>query len=254
MESGQSELEGRRALIAGGGGGLGSAMAAALHGVGVDVAIMGRSAATAETAARIGSDARPVHAIQADATDRAALAAGFDEAVERLGGLDILIAAQGITLPRAALDHDLEAWDTTLETNLTSVFELCQLAARTMAPGGRGKILTIASMLSFSGGLNIAAYAASKGGVAQLTKALANEWAPLGINVNSIAPGYIRTAVNRHIWHDNPKRTAEILARLPAGRWGNPEDLAGPALFLCSSASDYLHGVVLPVDGGWLSR
>jgi 2-deoxy-D-gluconate 3-dehydrogenase len=106
----------------------------------------------------------------------------------------------------------------------------------------------------FSGGLNVAAYAASKGGVAQLTKALANEWAPLGINVNGIAPGYIKTNLNRHIWQDDPTRTAEILARLPVGRWGEPEDLVGPTLLLCSPGADYLHGVILPVDGGWLSR
>ena len=134
------------------------------------------------------------------------------------------------------------------------MFELAQLAARAMAATGGGKIVTIASMLSFSGGLNVAAYAASKGGVAQLTKALANEWAPLGINVNGIAPGYIKTNLNRHIWQDDPTRTAEILARLPVGRWGEPEDLVGPTLFLCSPAADYLHGVILPVDGGWLSR
>lgn len=247
-------LRGHRALVAGGSGGLGSAMAKALHAAGAAVAIMGRSASTADTAARIGDHSRPVHPIIADATDRRALSDGFQETLERLGGLDILIAAQGIAFPRVALEHDIEAWDETLETNLTSVFALCQLAARAMAPAGRGKIVTIASMLSFSGGLNVAAYAASKGGVAQLTKALANEWAPLGINVNAIAPGYIRTSANRHIWHENPTRAAEIIARLPAGRWGEPEDLAGPALFLCSSASDYLHGVVLPVNGGWLSR
>ena len=249
-----TDLEGRRALIAGGGGGIGSAVTAALHRAGADVAILGRSPSALEAAARLSVPGRPVHAVIADATDRAALAAGFEQALEGLGGLDVLIAAQGIALPRVALDHDLEAWDATIETNLTSVFELCQLAARAMAPVGRGKIVTIASMLSFSGGLNVAAYAASKGGVAQLTKALANEWAPLGINVNSIAPGYIKTAANRHIWRDDPTRAAEILTRLPAGRWGEPEDLAGPTLFLCSSAADYLHGIVLPVDGGWLSR
>jgi 2-deoxy-D-gluconate 3-dehydrogenase len=123
-----------------------------------------------------------------------------------------------------------------------------------MAQQGRGKIVTIASMLSFSGGLNVAAYAASKGGVAQVTKALANELAPRGVNVNSIAPGYIRTNANVHIWRDDPTRTAEILARLPAGRWGEPDDVVGPLLFLCSTSADYLHGVVLPVDGGWLAR
>ncbi len=248
------DLAGRRALVVGGGGGLGRAMARGLHQAGAEVVVMGRSAAAETAAVEIGTAERPVRAVRVDLLERDALRSGFEEAVTRLGGLDILITAQGFTRARPALDHDLETWDETLETNLTSVFELAQLAARTMAAAGGGKIVTIASMLSFSGGLNVAAYAASKGGVAQLTKALANEWAPLGINVNGIAPGYIKTKMNSHIWQDDPKRTAEILARLPAGRWGEPEDLLGPALFLCSPAADYLHGVILPVDGGWLSR
>jgi len=237
--------------VAGGGGGLGRAMVCGLHEEGARVAIMGRSESAAAAAKAIGE---PSFAVRADVTDRLALAEGYDEAVDRLGGLDILVTAQGLTVPTPALDHALDAWDATLETNLTSVFELAQRAARTMAPAGAGKIVTIASMLSFSGGLNVAAYAASKGGVAQLTKALANEWAPLGINVNALAPGYIKTALNRHIWQDDPRRAGEILARLPAGRWGEPEDMVGPVVFLCSPASDYLHGIVLPVDGGWLSR
>lgn len=247
-------LSGRKALVVGGGGGLGRAMAGALHEAGASLAIMSRSSAADDAAAALGTSERPAFAVRADVTDRASVAAGFEEAVEMLGGLDVLVAAQGLTLPSPALEHDLEAWDATLETNLTSVFELAQMAARQMVPAGGGKIVTVASMLSFSGGLNAAAYAASKGGVAQLTKALANEWAPHGINVNSIAPGYIKTPLNQHIWRDDPKRTAEILSRLPAGRWGEPEDMKGPTVFLCSPASDYLHGVILPVDGGWLSR
>lgn len=123
-----------------------------------------------------------------------------------------------------------------------------------MSAQGAGEIVTVASMLNFSGGFSVAAYAASKGGVAQLTKALANELAPHGVNVNSIAPGYIKTNANVHIWRDDPTRSAEILARLPSGRWGEPADMVGPLLFLCSPASEYLHGVVLPVDGGWLFR
>jgi 2-dehydro-3-deoxy-D-gluconate 5-dehydrogenase len=134
------------------------------------------------------------------------------------------------------------------------VFALCRLAGSLMVPRGSGKIVTIASMLSFQGGLRAAAYAASKGGVAQLTKALANEWAPHGVNVNAIAPGYVKTPLNRHIWRDDPGRSDAILARLPAGRWGEPSDLAGAAVFLASPASDYVHGIVLPVDGGWLAR
>ena len=148
----------------------------------------------------------------------------------------------------------LDDWDDTLEVNLTSVFELCRLAGTSMVQRGEGKIVTVASMLSFQGGFRAAAYAAAKGGVAQLTKALANEWAPHGVNVNAIAPGYVKTGLNRHIWRDDPVRSEAVLARLPAGRWGDPADLAGAVVFLASAASDYVHGIVLPVDGGWLAR
>ena len=141
-----------------------------------------------------------------------------------------------------------------LATNLTSVFELCRLAGGLMVAAGRGKIVTVASMLSFSGGFEVSPYAASKGGVAQLTRALSNEWAPRGVNVNAIAPGYFRTELTVPIWRDDSDRNAEIVGRLPAGRWGEPADLAGATVFLASAASDYVHGIVLPVDGGWLAR
>jgi 2-deoxy-D-gluconate 3-dehydrogenase len=232
------DLTGRRALVTGGAGGLGSAMTEALRDAGATVLTLGRS----------GSD------VTADLGDRIALRRGFDEAVERLGGLDVLVQSHGVTRVHEALEYPLEEWDVSLEVNLTSVFELAQLAARTMVEQGRGKIVNVASMLSFSGGLNVAAYAAAKGGVAQLTKALANEWAARGVNVNAIAPGYIRTKLNQHIWRDNPERSAQILARLPSGRWGEPADLKGATVFLCAPASDYVHGIVLPVDGGWLAR
>jgi 2-dehydro-3-deoxy-D-gluconate 5-dehydrogenase len=140
-----------------------------------------------------------------------------------------------------------------VDLNLTVTFALCQLAGAAMAAQGSGKVITVASMLSFSGGYRASGYAASKGGVAQMTKALANEWASRGLNVNAIAPGYIQTRMNQHIWRD-PERNARTLDRLPAGRWGNPEDLQGTVIFLASQASDYLHGAIIPVDGGWLSR
>jgi 2-deoxy-D-gluconate 3-dehydrogenase len=228
-------------------------MSEGLSASGVEVAIMGRSSALADTARAIGSGRR-VLPVRCDVTDRGALDDALDEVTARLGGIDILVAAQGIAVPRPVLEHDDDAWDRTLETNLTSVFRSCRRVGAQMAERRSGKIVTVASMLSFSGGLNVAAYAASKGGVAQLTKALANELAPHGVNVNAIAPGYIKTNANAHIWRDNPTRTDEILARLPSGRWGEPGDMVGPLLFLCSAFSDYLHGVVLPVDGGWLSR
>lgn len=246
-------LAGCTALVIGGGGGLGRAMSLALATAGVQVTIMGRSESLPDVAAELSTDGR-VHAVRCDVTDRVSLDQSLADVQHDVGGLDILVAAQGIALPRPLLEHDDEAWDRTIDTNLTSVFRACRTVGTAMAERGRGKIVTIASMLSFSGGLNVAAYAASKGGVAQLTKALANELAPRGVNVNSIAPGYIKTNANAHIWRDNPTRTGEILSRLPAGRWGEPDDIAGPLLFLCSTAADYLHGVVLPVDGGWLSR
>jgi 2-deoxy-D-gluconate 3-dehydrogenase len=243
------DLSGRRALVTGGGGGIGGALAGALADAGAVVAVLGRSASAEEVATRIGGTA-----VTADLSDREELRRGFDDAVTALGGLDVLVTAHGTARPGPALDLALGDWDDTLEVNLTSVYELCRLAGASMVPRGAGKIITVASMLSFQGGLNAAAYAASKGGVAQLTKALSNEWAPYGINVNAIAPGYVKTALNRHIWRDDPARTEMVLARLPAGRWGEPADLAGTAVFLAAPASDYVHGIVLPVDGGWLSR
>lgn len=250
----QFRLDGRRALVTGGSGGLGAAMTAALADAGAQVAILSRSEKVEAVALELSTHDRAVHAIRGDLADREERKVAFSRAVEVLGAIDILVLAHGYVRAAAAIDHDLASWDQTLETNLTSVFELAQLAAPDMVARGGGKIITIASMLSFSGGVNVPAYAASKGAVAQLTKALANEWAGLKVNVNAIAPGYIKTALNQHIWRDNPERGEEILARLPVGRWGEPEDLKGPTVFLASPASDYLHGVVLAVDGGYLAR
>jgi 2-deoxy-D-gluconate 3-dehydrogenase len=243
------DLSGRRALVTGGGGGIGNGISEALAGAGARVAVLGRSDATDEAAARVGGTA-----VRADLSDRKELRRGFEEAVASLGGLDILVASHGTSHAGPALETSSEQWDATIEVNLTSVFELCRLAGALMVPRGAGKIVTIASMLSFQGGFRAAAYSASKGGVAQLTKALANEWAAHGVNVNAIAPGYVKTSLNSHIWRDDPRRSEAVLARLPAGRWGEPADLAGAAVFLASAASDYVHGIVLPVDGGWLGR
>ena len=243
------DLSGRRALVTGGGGGIGLGISEALAGAGARVAILGRSDAADEAAALVGGTA-----VRADLSDRDALRRGFEDAVESLGGLDVLVTSHGTLHAGPALETSLESWDATIEVNLTSVYELCRLAGAMMLPCGAGKIVTIASMLSFQGGFRAAAYSASKGGVAQLTKALANEWAPHGVNVNAIAPGYVKTPLNAHIWRDDPERSEAILARLPAGRWGEPADLAGAVVFLASAASDYVHGIVLPVDGGWLGR
>jgi 2-dehydro-3-deoxy-D-gluconate 5-dehydrogenase len=243
------DLTGRRALVTGGSGGIGRGLATALADAGATVAVLGRSDATDEVAAELGGVA-----VRADLADRDDLRRGFVEAVDRLGGLDILVNSHGIGRASHAVDHDLADWSEVIEVNLTATFELCQLAGRIMVEQGKGKIVNIASLLSFQGGLRVSSYAASKGGVSQLTMALANEWAPRGVNVNAIAPGYVKTALNARIWRDDPERTEQITIRIPAGRWGEPTDMGGAVVFLSSAASDYVHGVTLPVDGGWLAR
>jgi 2-dehydro-3-deoxy-D-gluconate 5-dehydrogenase len=247
--AGPFDLTGRRALVTGGGGGIGRGLARALADAGASVAVLGRSESADGAAAELGGIA-----VRADLADRDDLRGGFADAVARLGGLDILVASHGIGRAADAVDHDLADWDEVIEVNLTATFELCQLAGRIMVAQGSGKIVNIASVLSFQGGFRVSSYAASKGGVSQLTMALANEWAPHGVNVNAIAPGYVKTTLNARIWRDDPERTEQITARIPAGRWGEPTDIGGAVVFLSSAASDYVQGVTLPVDGGWLSR
>jgi 2-deoxy-D-gluconate 3-dehydrogenase len=167
--------------------------------------------------------------------------------------VDILVNNAGTQARYPAVDFPLEAWDRVLDLNLRAVFQLCQLIGRPMLARGKGKIINLASMLSFQGGLTVPAYAASKGGVAQLTMALCNEWARLGVNVNAVAPGYMATEMNAALIAD-PERNAQISARIPAGRWGNPADIGLAVVFLASEAGDYIHGTILPVDGGWLAR
>ena len=246
-------LAGKRAFVTGGGGGIGSAIVTGLHRHGVGVVAMGRSANVRHVVDGLARGGPPALAVEVDLADTVQAEQAFGRAVDELGGLDILITAHGHVQPGPSAEVPLEEWSRTLATNLTSVFQLSQLAYKEMAPAGRGKIVHIASMYAFFGGLRVAAYAASKGGVGQLTKSLAIEWASTGINVNAIAPGYVRTNLNRHIWQD-PKRAADVLGRIPAGRWGEPDDLFGAVVFLSSSLSDYVHGVVLPVDGGYLAR
>jgi 2-deoxy-D-gluconate 3-dehydrogenase len=242
------DLIGQNALVTGGSGGLGRAIAEGLKEAGAAVAISGASERVADVASELGCVG-----LRADLAQRAELRRLFDDALAALGQLDILVAAHGITTRHKAEDFPIEEWDNTLEVNLTSVFALCQLAGQHMLARGRGKIITIASMLSFSGGVTVPAYAASKGGVAQMTKALANEWAGRGVNVNAIAPGYFDTPLAAGVKND-PVRYRQVLERLPAGRWGQPSDLKGAVVFLASRASDYVHGILLPVDGGWLAR
>jgi 2-deoxy-D-gluconate 3-dehydrogenase len=241
------DLTGKSALVTGATGGLGSALAEALREAGAQVGIVTRSESTSHLAKH-----RCV-TIRGDLCRPGEPARVISEAVRHFGQLDILVNAHGIALRGASAEFALGDWQQTLEVNLTSVFATCQAAGRSFLEQKHGKIINIASMLSFSGGYCAAAYAASKGGIAQLTKALANEWAPHGINVNAIAPGYFSTPLTEPLRRD-AVRNEQILSRLPAGRWGDPADLKGAVIFLASRASDYVHGILLPVDGGWLAR
>jgi 2-dehydro-3-deoxy-D-gluconate 5-dehydrogenase len=176
-----------------------------------------------------------------------------EDTVKHFGAIDILVNNAGTIRRSPAIDHSEEDWQTLIDVNLSSVFRLTQHAGRRMLPRGSGKIINIASLLTFQGGITVPSYAAAKGGVGQLTKAFANEWASKGINVNAIAPGYMDTD-NTEALRNNPDRARQILERIPAARWGKPEDIAGAAIFLASSAADYVHGHILVVDGGWLNR
>ena len=246
------DLTGKKAIITGGGAGLGRAMTEALLEYGAEVVVVGRGKRTRSAVAELQAKGRifGVYGELGEHQDRLRI---FDEALAKLGTVDILVNNAGIQIRHKSEEFPLEDWQRVLDINLTAVFELCQLAGRVMLAKGYGKIINIASVQSFIGGLTIPAYAASKGGVAQLTKTLANEWAGRGVNVNALAPGYMDTEMTAAIKGD-PVRYKSILERIPAGRWGQPEDLQGTLIFLASRASDYLHGVILPVDGGMLGR
>ncbi|MEO5932668.1 MAG: 2-dehydro-3-deoxy-D-gluconate 5-dehydrogenase KduD [Duganella sp.] len=245
-------LSGRTALVTGANTGLGRAIAVALAGVGADIVAAGRSPAD-DTAAQVEALGRRFLFVHADFAATEPVQTVVDAALGLNGQLDILVNNAG-TIHRAdSLDVTEENWDTVINTNLRSVFFLSQAVARHMAPRHGGKIVNIASLLSFQGGIRVPAYAASKSALAGLTRALANEWAAKGINVNALAPGYFDTN-NTAALRQDPERSEAILARIPAGRWGRPDDLAGAAVFLASRASDYVHGITLPVDGGWLAR
>jgi 2-deoxy-D-gluconate 3-dehydrogenase len=248
-------LDGKVALVTGASRGLGAAMAVALASAGADVALHASERPAESTAAAIASSsARRTELLRADLADRAAADRLVADTVERLGQLDILVNNAGTIRRRPAVEHTDEEWDEVLEVNLTAVFRLCRAAGRHMRERQQGgKIINVASLLSFQGGITVPGYAAAKGGVVQLTKALANEWAADGINVNAIAPGYMETD-NTSALRSDPVRSQQIAVRIPAGRWGRPEDLAGAVIFLASSASEYVHGHVLVVDGGWMGR
>jgi 2-dehydro-3-deoxy-D-gluconate 5-dehydrogenase len=249
-------LDRKVALVTGAASGLGAAIAVALAQAGATVACHGNRRAATATAEAIGERAA---AFQADLSTTGGAAELFSAVKQTYGRVDILVNNAGTIVRGAAEDVSLEDWQTVLQVNLTAVFQLSQLAAKDMMgrakPGAVsiGKIVNTASLLSFQGGIRVPAYTASKGGVAQLTKALANEWAPKGIQVNAIAPGYFATT-NTEALQADETRNRQILERIPAGRWGQPEDLAGAALFLSSAASNYVTGTVVTVDGGWMGR
>jgi 2-deoxy-D-gluconate 3-dehydrogenase len=247
-------VSGKKAIVPGGAGDLGYGMVAALRDAGVDVVILDIAEDLREMVEKLNeTEGAQVSYIHVDLANRKSLREAFGQALEILGTVDILLNCQGIQRRYAAEKFPLDVWDEVIEINLTSVFETCQLAGIVMLEKGYGKIISIASMQSFFGGITIPAYAASKSGLSMLTKALSNEWAGRGVNVNAIAPGYMDTKMTAAI-KDDPVRYERILARIPYGRWGTTEDLCGPMLFLASSASDYINGVILPVDGGMLGR
>jgi 2-deoxy-D-gluconate 3-dehydrogenase len=246
-------LDNKVALITGSASGLGAAIAIALAKAGGTVACHGNRRPADDTIASINAAGGIAHAFQADLSNTNGAEHLFHQVISSLGRVDILINNAGTIHRAAAEDVALEDWNRVLQVNLTSPFQLSQLAARDMMPRGHGKIINIASLLSFQGGIRVPAYAASKGGIAQLTKALANEWAPKGIQVNAIAPGYFSTT-NTEALQADETRNRQILERIPAARWGQPEDLVGAALFLSSAASDYVTGTILTVDGGWMGR
>jgi 2-dehydro-3-deoxy-D-gluconate 5-dehydrogenase len=252
MTANPFDLDGKVAIVTGANTGIGRAIALALAGAGADVALAGRTAAE-ETAERVRGLGRNAALIDADLSSAAPVQDVVDRTIAQLGGLDILVNNAGIIRRADAVDFTEADWDAVIDTNLKSLFFLCQAAGRHMIAQGSGKIVNIASLLSFQGGIRVPSYAAAKSGVAGLTRALANEWAPLGVNVNAIAPGYIATNNTAGLQSDE-LRNRQILERVPAGRWGAPADLGGAAVFLASSASDYVHGHVLAVDGGWLAR
>jgi 2-dehydro-3-deoxy-D-gluconate 5-dehydrogenase len=253
VSAGPFSLEGRRALVTGASRGLGAAIAAGLAEAGADVAVHGHATSTEATCGRVRAAGRRALSLGGDLGDPAVAERLVREAVQGLGGLDILVNNAGLIRRGPAVETTDEDWETVLQVDLGSVFRLCRAAGRHMLERGSGKVVNIASLLSFQGGIRVPAYTAAKSAVAGLTRALANEWAPRGIGVNAIAPGYMVTD-NTEALRSDPDRSRQILERIPAGRWGEPRDIVGAAVFLASPASDYVSGHVLVVDGGWMAR
>lgn len=247
------DLTGKVALVTGGNVGLGQGIALALAEAGADIVSVALSDSD-DTVAKLQAMGRRAHAISADLTSIEPVERVVQEALDAMGRIDILVNNAGLIRRADAVDFTEADWDLVMNINLKTVFFMSQAVARLfIKQGDGGKIINIASMLSFQGGIRVPSYTASKSGVAGLTKLMANEWAPHRITANAIAPGYFATA-NTQALREDPVRSAEILGRIPAGRWGEPSDLGGAAVFLASRASDYVQGAILPVDGGWQAR
>lgn len=247
------DLSGKVAVVTGANTGLGQGVAEALADAGADIVAVGRTPPV-DTQAAVEARGRRFHAVSADLGSLEPISRIVSEAVETFGGIDILVNNAGIIRRNDALEFTEDDWDSVVDVNLKTTFFLTQAVGRRFVEQGRGgKVINVASMLSYQGGIRVASYTASKSGLAGLTRLLANEWAAKGINVNAIAPGYFATN-NTEALRNDEGRSKEILARIPAGRWGKPSDLGGAAVFLASSAADYVHGALLPVDGGWLAR
>ena len=246
------DLGGKVAIVTGANTGIGQAIALSLAAAGADIAAVGRTPAE-ETVEKVRALGRKAEIVSADLSSIEPVQRVVDETIEKLGGLDILINNAGIIRRADSVDFTEEDWDAVIDTNLKSTFFLAQAAGRHMLAQGSGKIVNIASLLSFQGGIRVPSYTASKSGVAGLTKLLANEWAAKGVNVNAIAPGYIATNNTAALQADET-RNRQIQERIPAGRWGEASDIGGAAVFLASPAANYIHGHVLAVDGGWLAR
>jgi 2-dehydro-3-deoxy-D-gluconate 5-dehydrogenase len=247
------QLNGKNALVTGSNKGLGSSIAVILAKAGANVGCHGRDSKPGSSCDEIRAAGRKTFYVTGDLAKPEVCSHLIEQTILEFGSIDILVNNAGIIRRAPAAEYPMEFWDELIAVDLTAVFRLSQLAGRHMLDKGGGKIVNISSLLAFQGGILVPAYAAAKGGVAQLTKALANEWASKGINVNAVAPGYIATD-NTSALRNDPVRNRQILERIPAARWGEPDDIAGAALFLCSPASNYVHGHVLAVDGGWLAR
>ncbi len=246
-------LDGKVAIVTGASTGLGQGMAIGLAEAGADIVGAGSRRSLDQTQTAIEKLGRRFVSVQTDLAKLDSVPAIVNTTLDRLGRVDILVNNAAGQRRKGALEFTEEDWDYVHNVNLKTVYFLCKAAAQEMLKQGGGKIINVCSVLSFQGGLRVLAYTASKGGVAQLTKALANELAPQGINVNGLAPGYMATELNTALLND-PVRLPQINVRIPAGRWGTPEDLKGAAVYLASAASDYMHGHILVLDGGWMSR